>query len=81
MNPCAAAVIAARPAAGGPPLICSEPSSAKNAATLAALRLHHAAVYLVAKSPKRAALEFRSFAFGFKRLSMQVLGVRPHAFQ
>jgi len=49
MNPCAAAVIAARPTAGEPSLIVSEPSGEKNAATLAAFRLHHAAVYRTAK--------------------------------
>jgi hypothetical protein len=33
-----------------PALIFSEPPSAKNAATLAAFRLHQAAVYFVANS-------------------------------
>ncbi len=44
MKPCAAAVIAGRPTAGGPPLMVSEPRSAKNDATPAARWLHHAAV-------------------------------------
>ena len=50
MNPCAAAVIAARPTDGWPSLIFREPFPAKNDATLAASWLHHAAVYRVAKS-------------------------------
>ena len=52
MKPCAAAVIAGRPTAGGPPLMVSEPRSAKNAATLAARWLHHAAVYLAANGSR-----------------------------
>src|ERR1700680_3019417 len=49
MNPCAASLIAIRPSEGVPPLMVSEPLGEKNAATLAASWLHHAAVYRVAK--------------------------------
>lgn len=44
MKPCAAAVMASLPTAGGPPLMVSEPLGAKNDATLAAFWLHQAAV-------------------------------------
>jgi hypothetical protein len=42
--------MAALPAAGAPPLMVNDPPSAKNAATLAASWLHHAAVYLAPNS-------------------------------
>lgn len=44
MNPCAAAVTASRPTDGVPPVMVSEPSPAKNAATLAASWLLQTAV-------------------------------------
>ena len=47
MKPWAAAVMAILPAEGAPSLIVSDPLSAKNAATVAAFWLHHAAVYFV----------------------------------
>jgi hypothetical protein len=50
MNPWAAPVIAGRPTAGAPSLIVRDPCSAKNAATLAASWLHHAAVYFAPNS-------------------------------
>jgi hypothetical protein len=53
MNPCATSAISPRPAASAP-LTLSEPFCAKNAATHAASRLHHAAVYLWARSLKNA---------------------------
>jgi hypothetical protein len=46
----AAAVIAARPTDGGPALMVSEPSSAKNDATCEGSWLHHAAVYRDARA-------------------------------
>src|SRR5215210_441396 len=55
MKPCADAAMAARPTEGAASLILSEPCSAKNAATLAASWLHHAAVYLAANSFKPCA--------------------------
>src|SRR5437660_12934547 len=45
MNACASLAIAARPIAGGPLLMLIEPRSAKNAATLSGLWLHHASAY------------------------------------
>jgi hypothetical protein len=53
--------MAVRPMAGAPSLICKEPVSAKNAATLDAFWLHQAAVYLVAKSLRVA--EFMGVLF------------------
>jgi hypothetical protein len=46
----AASAMAARPTAGAPPLIASDPSGWKNAATDTGLWLHHAAVYREANS-------------------------------
>jgi hypothetical protein len=50
MKPWAAAVIAGLPTEGAPSLIVSDPFSAKNAPTLAAFWLHHAAVYFAPNS-------------------------------
>src|SRR5215472_11393263 len=43
MNSCATCVMALRPTNGVPPLIASDPPGEKNAATLVAFWLHHAA--------------------------------------
>ena len=45
MNACASLAIAARPTAGGPLLMPSEPFSAKNAATFSGFWLHQASAY------------------------------------